>query len=78
MSQREILEDYPGPDCSRYTSLSGLRQWSVNIHPPATAGGTDKLGHYKLFVVVEALEDVGDVVDGFEAAAEAKLYHFIA
>ena len=38
---------------------------------------TGKAGDDKLFVVIEALQNVGDVVDGFEAAAEAKLYHLI-
>jgi hypothetical protein len=37
-----------------------------------------RLRHHELFVVIEALENVGDIVDRFEAAAETKLYHFIA
>jgi hypothetical protein len=31
--------------------------------------------HHKLLVVIEAFENVGDVVDGFKATTEANLYH---
>jgi uncharacterized protein (DUF433 family) len=72
-SQQEILEDYP-----RLTALDiqaclayGSGQSTATHRLPQAV--TDKLGHDKLFVVVKAVEDVGDVVDGLEAAAEAKL-----
>lgn len=37
-----------------------------------------ELRNHKLFVVVEAFEDVADVVDGFKAATETKLHHVVA
>ncbi len=36
------------------------------------------LRHYKLFVVIEAFQDVADVVNRFKATTEAKLHHLVA
>ena len=33
------------------------------------------LTNHKLFIVIEPLEDVGDVIHRFEAAAKAELYY---
>ena len=53
-----------------------MNRWAIVSRP--LCGLISYLRNHKLFVVIEAFEDVADVVDGFKAAAETKLHHVVA
>src|ERR1051325_6657741 len=65
------------PEGGKQKAESRRQMSDISSKPKDQSPKTKVLSHHKLFIVIEAFEDVGDVVHRLQAAAEAELHHRI-